>query len=257
MIEPHYIFDAPVELKRLSEMVFVEGGTFRMGSEDDYEDTPNWEKPAHAVKIDSFCIGKYPVTQAVWKFVLNGKNPSHFVGDDLPVETVSWDDVQVFIEKLHAQTGKQYRLPTEAEWEYAAKGGQYFKDFPFRYAGSNKLNEVGWYSKNSHGETQPVGLKSPNFLGIHDMSGNVYEWCSDKTNEYEDYKNVIEQSKKDTKTGALLNPMGLVEGTNRVLRGGNWFSNVRYCRSTFRTSDAPSFRYFNIGFRLVFVPPSV
>ena len=227
-----------------------------MGSEDDDKDAFSSEKPAHDVLVDSFHIGKYPVTQAVWKAVMNGKNPSRFIGDDLPGETVSWDYIQVFIEKLNEKTGEKYRLPTEAEWEYAAKGGQYFKDFPFKYAGSNKLNEVGWYAENSHGETKPVGLKSPNFLGIHDMSGNVYEWCSDKKTSGENYNNVIAKSKKNA-AGALINPTGVSEGTFRVLRGGSWGLNARLCRSTHRVSLAPSDRGNRIGFRLSLVFPSV
>jgi formylglycine-generating enzyme len=256
--EQHYIFEHTAELKRLSEMVFVEGGTFRMGSEDSNADAEDWEKPAHDVTIDSFYMGKYPVTQVMWKVLMKGENPSYLIGNDLPVEMVSWDEIQVFIEKLNAQTGQKYRLPTEAEWEYTAKGGLYFKDFPCKYAGSNKLNEVGWYSENSYSETKPVGLKSPIFLGVHDMSGNVFEWCSDKIAGFQqDYKNVIEQSAKDVKTGVLLNPIGVVEGTSRVLRGGTSYSNVQDCRSTFRNYYPPSHRDYNIGFRLVFIPLSL
>lgn len=165
MQESYYIFKEPKELKRLSEMIFVEGGTFRMGDNVD-------EKNHHLVKLDSFHIGKYSVTQALWKAVMQGKNPSSFVGDNRPIETVSWDDTQDFILKLNKQTGKNYRLPTEAEWEWAARGGKYWKQFPFTYSGSNKLNEVAWYKENSHDETKPVGLKNPNLLGIHDITGN-------------------------------------------------------------------------------------
>jgi formylglycine-generating enzyme required for sulfatase activity len=283
MIEPHYIFDAPAELKRLSEMIFVEGGTFRMGSEDDDEDALDWEKPAHDVKVDSFYIGKYPVTQALWKAIMNGDNPSRFIGDDLPVEGVSWDKTQVFIKKLHTLTNKVYRLPTEAEWEYAAKGGQYFKDFPFKYAGSNKPNEVGWYNENNHGETKPVGLKFSNFLGIYDMSGNVFEWCYDKINRYEGYKNVIEQSKKDEITGILLNPTGIVvdmknkkkttssellpdimnaikytpDYPSRVTRGGFVLNGEWLCSSQARGHYDPTKNTRAIGFRLVSVPLSI
>jgi formylglycine-generating enzyme len=257
MQELHYIFEHTAELKRLSEMVFVGGGTFRMGSEDDDKDAEDWEKPAHDVTVDSFYIGKYPVTQALWKAVMNGENPSLYIGDDLPVERVSWEDVQAFIQTLHIQIGKNYRLPTEAEWEYASKGGQYVKKFPFKYAGSNKINEVGWYNENTHEEIKPVGLKTPNLLNIYDMSGNIFEWCSDKIDGYKDYKNIIEQSEKNPLTGSLLNPTGVVEGTLPVLRGGNWTGFARFCRSSFRDSDTPSYRHFSFGFRLVLVPPSV
>jgi formylglycine-generating enzyme len=251
MTEPHYIFDTSAELKRLSEMVFVEGGIFRMGGEDDDKDAYDGEKPAHNVTVDSFYIGKYPITQVVWKAVMSHRNPSHFRSDDLPVETVSWGDIQIFINKLNIQTDQKYRVPTEAEWEYVAKGGQYSKDFPFKYSGSNKLNEVGWYTENSHRETKPVGLKSPNFLGIYDMSGNVYEWCFDKRISGQNYNNVIQQSKKHMQTGDLINPTGVSEGTYRIIRGGYWGGNARICRSTNRLSSAQSNRNQTFGFRLV------
>ncbi len=254
MQEPFYIFNEPADLKRLSEMIFVKGDTFRMGDNED-------EKKNHLVKLDDFHIGKYPVTQALWKAVMNGENPSHFVGDNHPVERVSWTDItERFLPQLNKMTkdsrpeNSVYRLPTEAQWEYAAKGGIHANDFPFTYSGSNKLNEVSWYDDNSHGETKPVGLKTPNFLGIHDMSGNVWEWCYDWYGSYDD---VIKQSKKDPKTGAILNPIGVQEGSNRVRRGGSWASYARLCRSTSRDYGTPSNRGGNIGFRLVLVFPSV
>ena len=254
MNEPRYIFNEPAELKRLSEMIFVEGGTFRMGDNAD-------EKKNHLVKLDSFHIGKFPVTQALWKVVMNGENSSYFKGDNHPVEQVSWEDItEGFLPRLNEMTkllrpeGSFYRLPTEAEWEYAARGGQYWADFPFTYSGSNKLNEVGWYDDNSHSETKPVGLKTPNLLGIHDMSGNVWEWCNDWYGNYED---VIKQSKKDVKTGAIVNPIGVEKGTNRMLRGGGWDYDAENCRSAFRYLYPPSIRGYYVGFRLVLVTPSV
>jgi formylglycine-generating enzyme required for sulfatase activity len=245
----HHIFDAPTELKRLSEMVFVEGGTFCMGCEGDDKEAFEREKPAHEVMLYSFCIGKYLVTQALWKTVMDGENPSLFIGDDLPVESVSWDDIQVFLTKLNKKTGKRYRLPTETEWEYAAKGGRYSKEFPFIYSGSNNLNEVGWSDGNSHEETKHVGLKSPNLLDIHDMSSNVQEWCSDW---YSSYESRIESTTKNPSTGILDNPIGAVEGSYRVLRGGHWFAPAEVCRNSFRYYVTPSHRDFNIGFRLVY-----
>jgi formylglycine-generating enzyme len=259
MQEPIHIFDAPADLKPLSEMIFVEGGTFSMG--DDEQNWDNTKRTIHSVKLDSFHIGKYPVTQSVWKAVMNGDNPSRFNGDNHPVETVSWDTItEGFLPKLNELTkGSRpkdsfYRLPTEAQWEYAAKGGKYANDFPFTYSGSNKLNEVGWYRENSHDETKPVGLKTPNFLGIHDMSGNVWEWCNDWYGSYED---VIKQSKKDAAPGAFLNPIGVKQGSNRVLRGGEWRNGARDCRSTLRYDYPPSGSNIDIGFRLVLVYPSV
>ena len=169
MHEPHYIFDEPSDLRWMSEMIFVEGGTFRMGSEADDKEAYDWEKPAHAVKLDSFYIAKYPVTQALWETVM-GNNPSDFKGANRPVENVSWGDIiQAFLPKLNKLTegvrpkGLEYQLPTEAQWEYSARGGKYWNKYPFKYAGSDKLNEVAWYDENSHEETKPVGLKTPNF----------------------------------------------------------------------------------------------
>jgi formylglycine-generating enzyme len=243
MPQPHYIFTDPPTLQHLSEMIFVEGGIFRMGREK-----------GHLVKLDSFYIGKYPVTQALWKAVMKGENPSHFIGDNRPVESISWDDAQDFIRKLYGKTGVAYRLPTEAEWEYAAQGGKYWEQFPFKYSGSDKLNEVGWYDENSHDETKPVGLKTPNLLGIYDMSGNVWEWCEDKYGSYED---VIKASTKDPVTNAIVNPTGVVEGSIRVLRGGSWFNSSEACRPTYRINDPPTNSRNDVGFRLVLFSPSV
>jgi formylglycine-generating enzyme len=228
------------------DMIFVEGGTFMMGSKDDNTYAFESEKPAHLVKLDSFYIGKYPVTQALWKIVMNGKNPSAFISDNSPVESISWDDIQGFLKIINHRTSKKHRLPTEAEWEYAAKGGQYFNDFPFMY--SDKLNEMGWYEENSHGVTKSVGLKLPNLLGIYDMSGNVWEWCR---NNYSTYEDVIEQSLKDPITGALVNLTGFTKGSLRVIRGGSWFNNIKHCRATYRDGYKPSYSGNHIGFRLV------
>ena len=226
------------------EMLLVEGGTFEMGGadEDAYED----EKPIHEVKVSSFYMGKYPVTQALWKAVMGVENnPSFFRGDKRPVECVSWEEVQEFIATLNKKTNQKYRLPTEAEWEYAARGGAKGKEKNYLYSGSNKLKEVGWYNTNSYDETKEVGLLRPNVLGINDMSGNVFEWCQDWYGGSEYYQECLDK-------GLVENPQGPSEGTNRVFRGGSWYFNPEICRCTYRLNWIPDFRLSFVGFRLVF-----
>ena len=175
------------------------------------------------------------VTQAQWKAVM-GSNPSNFSGcDNCPVENVSWNDVQQYIQKLNAQTGKNYRLPTEAEWEYAAKGGKSTRGYT--YSGSNDIGSVAWYYDNSGSKTHAVGTKQANELGIYDMTGNVWEWCSDWYGNYSSY--------------SVTNPTGVTSGGNRVLRGGSWSSNADNCRTTFRYRGIPGGRNYSDGFRLV------
>ena len=244
----------------------VKAGTFLMGSHE--EEAYSWEKPVRLVHIQKdFYIGQFPVTQAIWETVMNGHNPSYFKGKDRPVEQVSWQDIrlggqdesvpQAFLDRLNQHFPKsenfenyQFRLPTEAEWEYAAKGGHLAPavqaggkttDYYFKYAGSDKLKEIGWFDNNSHAETKAVGLKAPNQLGLFDMSGNVWEWCEDDW--HSDYKDAptdgsawLEEDRKNTR---------------RVIRGGSWNSNPPYCRVAYRNYSRPSYRFFNIGFRLV------
>ena len=222
------------------EMVFVEGGTFQMGATSEQgSDAYGDEKPVHSVTLSDFYIGKYEVTQAQWKAVM-GKNPSHFTGkDNRPVENVSWEDMHKFIKKLNQLTGKRYRLPTEAEWEYAARGGK--KSQGYKYAGGNSIDKVAWYRDNSGDKTHPVGKKQPNELGLYDMSGNVYEWCQDW---YGDYS-----------SSAQTNPTGPSRGSHRVLRGGSWFNSLaRFCWVAHRSLNRPSNRNNNNGFRLVLLP---
>jgi formylglycine-generating enzyme len=206
----------------------LKGGTFDMGG-NEYSD----EQPIHKVTVSDFQLCKYPVTQAQWKQIM-GENPSHFKGDDLPVEKVSWDDVQVFLEALNSLTNQAYRLPTEAEWEYAARGGSLSKGY--KYAGSNDLSEVGWYNQNSGSKTHPVGQKKPNELGLYDVSGNVWEWCADWYADYPD--------------SAQTNPTWATQGVYRVLRGGSWVDHLAHCRAAYRNTSGPAIRYYDIGFRL-------
>ena len=157
-------------------MIPVEGGTFTRGATSEMTEPSDWEKPTHQVTLSSYYIGETEVTQALWKAVM-GSNPSWFKGDDLPVEKVSWDDCQTFISKLNALTGKNFRLPTEAEWEFAARGGNQSRHTQF--SGSSRIDDVAWYDGNSGDKTHPVKTKQPNELGIYDMTGNVWEWCQD------------------------------------------------------------------------------
>jgi formylglycine-generating enzyme required for sulfatase activity len=207
-------------------MVYVEGGWLEMGSNDGESD----EKPVHRVYVDGFYIDKTEVTQAEYEKVM-GTNPSSFKCSTCPVENVSWNDAVEYAKKV----GK--RLPTEAEWEYAARGGN--KSKAFKYSGSNSLDEVGWYDSNSENKTHPVGTKQPNELGIYDMSGNVWEWCLDWYGE--NYYG----------TSPDKNPQGPSSGTYRVLRGGSWYSNDVSCRLTNRIRYNPDLRNINIGFRCV------
>ena len=218
------------------EMVYVEGGTFRMGAtEEQGKDAYDSEKPVHRVTLASYLIGKHEVTQALWKEVM-GSNPSYNKqGRDYPVEYVSWDDCQEFVKKLNARTGMKFRMPTEAEWEYAARGGNRSKGY--KYAGSDNLDEVGWYKDNSGYHTHPVGLKKPNELCLYDMSGNVWEWCQDW---YGDYTNE-----------AQTNPAGPQSGGFRVLRGGSDWYDARDCRVSGRFNGGPGLRYDSRGLRLV------
>ena len=193
------------------------------------------EKPAHSVTLSSYYIGKTEVTQELWQAVV-GSNPSYFKGNRKPVEKVSWEDCQTFISKLNSLTGKNYRLPTEAEWEFAARGG--IKSKGYKYSGSNTLGDVAWYLNNSGDTTHDVGTKSPNELGLYDMSGNVWEWCNDW------YKSQYYRNSPSN------NPTGPSSGTCRVIRGGSWNDIARYCRSSNRYGSTPGSRDDSLGLRL-------
>lgn len=211
-----------------------------MGTQDNDPDTLPREQPVHRVQLDGFFIGQFPVTQAAWVAVM-GNNPSTFISPRRPVDTVSWNDiVHEFLPRLNNLTGKTYRLPTEAEWEYAARGGQVGEGY--RYAGSDKLDEVGWYDRNEKKETREVGLQYPNELGLFDLSGNVWEWCADwfGQNYYSDC----------AKKGTVGNPKGPSEGFNRVQRGGSFFITSWFCRAAYLYSNEPESRSATLGFRL-------
>ena len=214
-------------------MVKVDGGNFTMGNKSRRgKEKYKKERPAHNVTLSSYYIGQTEVTQALWEAVM-GSNPSNFAGDNRPVEQVSWNDVQLFIEKLNNLTGMNFRLPTEAEWEFAAHGGNYCEGH--KYSGGS-MDDVGWCAENSGMETHDVKSREPNELGIYDMSGNVAEWCNDWKGPYD---GSIKQ-----------NPQGAAFGTYRVLRGGSWVDNVFQCRITARDSAKPEYANKSNGFRL-------
>ena len=216
-------------------MVEVGGDTFTMGATSEQgSDAWDEEKPAHEVTLSDYYIGQTEVTQALWEAVM-GSNPSDSKGDNLPVERVSWDDCQVFIQKLNQLTGKQFRLPTEAEWEYAARGGR--KSRGYKYAGGNNIDSVAWCDGNSGNETHPVATKQANELGIYDMSGNVLEWCSDWCGDY------TSSSQSD--------PQGSSSGSFRVIRGGCYYNFTRNCRVSYRISNTMDYRSGYLGLRLL------
>ena len=217
------------------KMIAVEGGTFLMGSPESDTEAYDDEKPQHEVTLSNYYIGETEVTQELWETVM-GSNPSKFKGPKLPVEKVSWDDCQEFILKLNEKTGKTFRLPTEAEWEYAARGGK--KSKGYTYSGSNTIDDVAWYVDNSGETTHEVGTKQANELGIYDMSGNVWEWCQDWYGETY-YEN-----------SPSTDPLGPDSGSDRGLRGGSRWYDARDCRVAIRGIDSPGDRDSDSGFRL-------
>jgi formylglycine-generating enzyme required for sulfatase activity len=223
-------------------MVPVEGGTFSMGATPEQgSDVSSREKPVHQVTLSSYYIGETEVTQALWQAVM-GDFPSNFTGMQLPVEQVSWEDCQAFIAALNAMTGQQFRLPTEAEWEFAARGGN--MSMGYKYSGNDNLALVAWYSYNDSWDvrgtgyygTHPVATRNPNELMLYDMSGNVHEWCQDWYGVYD--------------SAAQIDPVGPNTGTTRVYRGGSWYFDEWFCRVSFRNSVSPSYTSYGIGLRL-------
>ena len=223
-------------------MIKVKGGTFKMGAQSTDPNGENYdseahsqEQPVHSVTLDDYYIGETEVTQELWEAVM-GTNPSDFKGSNNPVESVSWNDCQEFIKKLNQLTGKKFRLPTEAEWEYAARGGN--KSKGYKYSGSNTIDDVAWYFDNAYDVdgTPQVGTKAPNELGLYDMSGNVWEWCSDWYGEYS--------------SSSQINPTGPTSGSYRVHRGGGCGNSAQSCRVAYRYGTAPGGRGNILGFRL-------
>ena len=227
-------------------MKLVEGGTFQMGATSEQgSDAYDSEKPVHSVTLSNYYIGETEVTQALWEAVMgttirqqrdkaNKSWPLRAEGSSYPMYYVNWNDCQEFIRKLNQKTGKNFRLPTEAEWEYAARGGK--KGKGTKYAGSNTIGNVAWYNDNSGNQTHAVKTKSPNELGLYDMSGNVWEWCQDRYGKYS--------------SGSQSNPQGPSSGSNRMLRGGSWNYNAGSCRVSPRYSSNPDYRNHDNGFRL-------
>ena len=251
---PNAVKDSALYIEAASnlnfEMILVKGGTFLMGCGiDQGRNCEEDEKPVHQVTLNDFYLAKSEVTQKLWLDIM-GINPSNFATcDNCPVENVSWLDVQEFLKKLNQMTGKTYCLPSEAQWEYAARGGVLAGSTTLpsavtanRYAGSDNIDEVSWYFKgkegmeDKNGKTHQTGQKKPNELGFYDMSGNVWEWCNDWYGGY--------TSKKE------INPQGSSIGSYKVFRGGSWNNTADFCRVFFRHYLKPNSRYYNLGFRL-------
>ncbi len=211
------------------KMIYVEGGRFKMGNNNGEED----EKPVHTVTLDSYYIGESEVPQWLWTAVMES-NPSKWIGDNLPVEQVSWNDCQTFISTLNSVMGTSFRLPTEAQWEFAARGGNRSKGYP--YSGSKNIDEVAWHKENSDGKTHPIKEKKPNELGIYDMTGNVWEWCQDWDGTYS--------------SSSQRNPTGPSSGNFRVTRGGSWDHRMSMSRVSQRPIASPTNRSYTAGLRL-------
>lgn len=224
------------------KMIRVKGGTFTMGASEDDDEAIKYERPEHTVKLSTYYIGETEVTQELWDAVMikNKKDkmdPSIFKGPKRPVENVSWYDCKEFIEELNAVTGYKFRLPSEAQWEFAARGGNNKREF--KYSGSNTLGEVAWYKENSGDETQDAAYKhDPNELGLYDMCGNVWEWCSDPHGYYSRSKQTNPEGPKSS-------------NKKRVARGGSWYSPAECCRVTYRFGFSSDFKGNGLGLRLV------
>lgn len=220
-----------------TKMVFVDGGSFTMGcTREQEENCFSSERPEHVVNLHPFYLSKYDVTQQQWESLMGTNPSSHQDCPTCPVENVSWNMAMNFIAKLNQLSGKSYRLPTEAEWEYAARGGN--KSKKFKFAGSNSIDSVGWYDGNSQHVPQPVGLKMPNELDLYDMTGNVWQWCSDWYSD--DYY----------LHSPAENPLGPSSGEGKVARGGSWLIEAKFCHISFRSKLDPDGTLNYFGFRL-------
>ena len=215
-------------------MIRVDGGTFQMGATKEQKHPQKDEKPTHQVTLSTYYIGETEVTQELWQTVMDS-NPSNFKGRNRPVEEINWNACHEFLRKLNEETGLQFRLPTEAEWEFAARGG--IMSQGYRYSGSNNLDDVAWYTNNSRGSTHNVKMKQPNELGLYDMSGNVWEWCQDRYNSYS--------------SEAQTNPTGALSGAGYVCRGGSWNDSTNSCQVAVRDYYAPASPLHILGMRLV------
>ena len=217
-------------------MVYVEGGVFTMGGTPEQgDDIKDYENPPHSVNLNNYYIGKTEVTQELWEAVMGWNYAWNTESGKLPVENVSWEECKEFVTMLRERTGKKFRLPTEAEWEYAARGGQ--KSENNKYSGSNNIDDVAWYVLNSDEKTHEVGGRQANELGVYDMNGNVWEWCQDYFGDYS--------------SSTYDNPTGPKTGTYRIFRGGSYKEKAEYNRTTNRSFNKPDYRYGNIGLRVV------
>lgn len=212
------------------DLQYIEGGTFTMGSDD--ESAESDERPPHMTEVRSFYLCKYEVSQKLWVKIMK-INPSYFQDPDNPVESVSHEDIQLFLERLNSMTGKKYRLPTEVEWEYAAKGGKYHNNH--NYSGGDILDNVGWHKNNSEEKTHHIGTLAPNQLGIYDMTGNVHEWCQNVYDGTDYANNTVTHVDYDLYF---------------VFRGGSFYSDSTHCRITNRNHAIFNARNFSLGFRL-------
>ncbi len=224
------------ELIAAIELVYVSGDTFMMGHDHGEPD----EKPAHWVFLDDYYIGRYEVTHEQWKTVMNTKHVSYSGCDSCPVDYLSWNEAQSFIKTLNQKSGKKYRLAYEAEWEFAGRGGK--RSGGYLYSGSDNIDDVAWYDKNSGGKARPVGRKQPNEIGLHDMSGNAAEWCMDWYADYY-YKSSPFRNPSGPKSGASLN--------RRAIRGGAWNDGKDKCRAIARKKNTPSKNFDGYGLRIV------
>jgi sulfatase modifying factor 1 len=222
------------------DLILIPGGPFKMG--DEFGDLGDTSSPVHTRHVPDFYLAKYPITQRQWRAAMAGENPARFRGDNLPVHGVDWDEVHIFIQRLNSQTGLHYRLPTEAEWEYAARGGQLSQGY--KYAGSHLPNEVAWHDNNSARRPRPIDSKLPNELGLYSMSGNVWEWVEDDWH-YSYFQ------KQGTPKDARAR-IGTPRTDSRVVRGGSCLNDVKGCRLAYRTFCPVKNTHedFIIGFRL-------